>query len=125
MLQVCVFAIKNELFRLNNVYTDRIKIQGRQPQSSGALEQLVAVTLRSDEVVFEVTIDLPKDDGSSSCDKCAWRASKCLSRSTIPSPNTNWIWRPMIRTGWKQHGNMFIAMDALGSELPKCCQERR
>lgn len=24
----CVFAINNELFRLNNVYTDRIKIQG-------------------------------------------------------------------------------------------------
>ena len=60
----CVFAVKNELFRLNNVYTDRIKIQGRQRQSFGALEQWVAVTLQGDEIVFEVTVDPPKDDGS-------------------------------------------------------------
>jgi hypothetical protein len=40
----CVFAVKNDLFRLNNVYTDRIKIQGRQRQSFGALEQSVTVT---------------------------------------------------------------------------------
>ncbi len=60
----CVFAVKNELFRLNNVYTDRIKIQGRQRQSFGALEQWVAVTLQGDGIVFEVTVDPPKDDGS-------------------------------------------------------------
>ena len=60
----CVFAVKNELFRLNNVYTDRINVQGRQRQSFGALEQWVAVTLQGDETVFEVTVDPPKDDGS-------------------------------------------------------------
>ena len=60
----CVFAIKNELFRLNNVYTDRIKIQGRQRQSFGALEQWVTVTLQGDEIVFEKTVEPPLDDGS-------------------------------------------------------------
>jgi hypothetical protein len=60
----CVFAIKNELFRLNNVYTDRIKIQGRQRQSFGVLEQLVTVTLQGDDIVFEKTVEPPMDDGS-------------------------------------------------------------
>jgi hypothetical protein len=60
----CVFAIKNELFRLNNVYTDGIKIQGRQRQSFGALQQSVTVTLQGDDIVFEETVDPPKDDGS-------------------------------------------------------------
>jgi hypothetical protein len=60
----CVFAIKNELFRLNNVYTDRIKIQGRQRQSFGALEQWVTVTLQGDEIIFEKTVEPPLDDGS-------------------------------------------------------------
>jgi hypothetical protein len=59
-----VFAIKNELFRLNNVYTDGIKIQGRQRQSFGALQQSVTVTLQGDDIVFEETVDPPKDDGS-------------------------------------------------------------
>jgi hypothetical protein len=60
----CVFAVKNDLFRLNNVYTDRIKIQGLQRQSFGVLEQWVAVTLQGDQIVFEETVDPPKDDGS-------------------------------------------------------------
>ena len=60
----CVFAVKNELFRLNNVYTDRIKIQERQRQSFGALEQWVTVTLQGDEIVFEKTVEPPPDDGS-------------------------------------------------------------
>jgi len=47
----CVFGINNALFRLNNVYTDRIKIQGRQRQWFGPLEQ-------------SVTVEPPKDDGS-------------------------------------------------------------
>jgi hypothetical protein len=60
----CVFAVKNELFRLNNVYTDRIKIQGRQRQSFGVLEQWVTVALQGDDIVFEETIEPPEDDGS-------------------------------------------------------------
>ena len=60
----CVFSIKNDLFRLNNVYTDHIKIQGRQQQSFGALEQWVAVTLQGDQIIFEETVDPPNDDGS-------------------------------------------------------------
>jgi hypothetical protein len=60
----CVFAIKNELFRLNNVYTDRIEIQGQQRQRLGVLEQWVTVTLHGDDIIFEKTVDPPKDDGS-------------------------------------------------------------
>jgi hypothetical protein len=60
----CVFAVKNELFHLNNVYTDRIKIQGEQRQSFGAQEQWVTVTLQGDQTVFEDTVEPPKDDGS-------------------------------------------------------------
>jgi hypothetical protein len=60
----CVFAIKNELFRLNNVYTDRIKIQGWQKQRLGILEQGVTVELHGDDIVFEETVEPPKDDGS-------------------------------------------------------------
>ena len=60
----CVFAIKNEVFRLNNVYADRIKIQGSQRQWLGVLEQRVTVELLGDEIVFEETVEPPKDDGS-------------------------------------------------------------
>ena len=34
----CVFGIKNDLFRLNNVYTDLIKIEAHQRQRLGVLE---------------------------------------------------------------------------------------
>jgi hypothetical protein len=60
----CVFAIKNKLFRLNNVYTDQIKIQGWQDRRLGKLEQGVTVELHGGEIVFEITVEPPKDDGS-------------------------------------------------------------
>jgi hypothetical protein len=37
----CVFAINNDLFRLDNVHTDRITIQGEQRQRPSGLEQWV------------------------------------------------------------------------------------
>jgi len=58
----CVFAIKNDIFRLNNVHTDRITIQGWQRQQG--LEQWVTVELHGDDVVFEETTEPLKDDGS-------------------------------------------------------------
>jgi len=58
----CVFAINNDLFRLNNVQTDRITILERRRR--GDLEQWVAVGLHGDAAVFEATIEPPKDDGS-------------------------------------------------------------
>jgi hypothetical protein len=60
----CVFAIKDELFRLNNVYIDRIKIQERQDRRFGELQQGVTIELQGNETVFEITSDPPKDDGS-------------------------------------------------------------
>lgn len=60
----CVFAINNDLFRLNNVYTDRIKIQGQQRRWLGAVEQRVTVELRGDDIIFEKTVEPSKDDGS-------------------------------------------------------------
>jgi len=59
----CVFAIKNELFRLNNVYTDRINFRTFQPRA-GDLRTWITLTLQGDEIVFEQTIEPPKDDGS-------------------------------------------------------------
>jgi hypothetical protein len=59
----CVFAIKNELFRLNNVYTDRINFRTLQPRAGDA-RTWITLTLRGDEIVFEQTVEPPKDDGS-------------------------------------------------------------
>ena len=58
----CVFAINNDIFRLNNVHTDRITIQGWQRQQG--LERWVTVELYGDDVVFEETTEPLKDDGS-------------------------------------------------------------
>ena len=60
----CVFAINNEIFRLNNIHVDRIKIQGWNRQRPWGSEQWVTVVLPGDDVVFEETIEPPKDDGS-------------------------------------------------------------
>jgi hypothetical protein len=59
----CVFAIKNDLFRLNNVYTDRINFRTFQPKT-GEPRTWITLTLHGDEIVFEQTIEPPKDDGS-------------------------------------------------------------
>jgi hypothetical protein len=61
----CVFAVNNELFRLNNVYNDRINIRTFQPRR-GDPRVWITLTLRGDgtETVFEQTIAPPKDDGS-------------------------------------------------------------
>jgi hypothetical protein len=59
----CVFAIDNELFRLNNVYTDQINIRTFQPRR-GDPRAWITLTLQGDGTVFEQTIEPPKDDGS-------------------------------------------------------------
>jgi hypothetical protein len=59
----CVFAINNELFRLNNVYNDRINIRTFQPRR-GDPTAWITLTLHGDETVFEQTIEPPKDDAS-------------------------------------------------------------
>jgi len=59
----CVFAIKNELFRLNNVYADRINIRPFQPRR-GDPGVWITLTLQGNGIVFEQTIEPPKDDGS-------------------------------------------------------------
>jgi hypothetical protein len=59
----CVFAIKNELFRLNNVYSDRINLRTFQPRA-GDQRTWITLTLQGDEIVFEQTIEPPKDNGS-------------------------------------------------------------
>jgi hypothetical protein len=60
----CVFAINNEMVRLNSVHVDRITIKGWNRQRPWGLEQWVTVLLAGDDVVFEETIEPPKDDGS-------------------------------------------------------------
>ena len=60
----CVFAVKNDVYRLNNVHVDRIKVQGWQQQKPWGLDQWVTVELHGDDIVFEETTDPMKDDGS-------------------------------------------------------------
>jgi phenylpropionate dioxygenase-like ring-hydroxylating dioxygenase large terminal subunit len=48
----CVFAIKNDVYHLNNVHYDRIRFKGWQRQS---LEKSITVELHGDDVVFEKT----------------------------------------------------------------------
>lgn len=60
----CVFAINKDVYHLNNVQTDRIRIQGWQRQQVWGLEQWVSVELHGDDTVFEETTEPPKDDGS-------------------------------------------------------------
>src|SRR6266567_5557458 len=57
-------ASSNDLFRLNNVHTDRITIQGWHRQGPWGLEQWVTVRLYGDDVIFEKTFEPPKDGGS-------------------------------------------------------------
>jgi hypothetical protein len=59
-----IVSINNEQFRLNNVYSDRIKIQGWQDRRFGKLEQGVTIDLHGGEIVFEITVEPPNDDGS-------------------------------------------------------------
>ena len=60
----CVFAIGKDLYRLNNVHTDRITIQGWQRRQPWGLGKWVTVGLHGDDVVFEETTEPAKDDGS-------------------------------------------------------------
>ena len=60
----CVFAIKNQVFYLNNVYAERVKIRGLQRRWLGVLEQRVTVELHGDDIIFEETVEPPRDDGS-------------------------------------------------------------
>jgi hypothetical protein len=57
----CVFAYKNDVFHLNNVHIDRIKIQGWK---MGELVKWTEVELHGDDVVVDHTTDPMKDDGS-------------------------------------------------------------
>src|SRR5437016_25245 len=60
----CVFGIKKNVYRLNNVHTDRIVIHGWQRKSAVRVEHWVTVALHGDDVVFELTTEPMKDDGS-------------------------------------------------------------
>jgi hypothetical protein len=60
----CVFAIKNEVFHLNNVHVDRIEIKGWERKWPAYMEHWVTVELHGDEIVFEETTEPAKDDGS-------------------------------------------------------------
>jgi hypothetical protein len=78
----CVFAINNDIFRLNNVYADRIAIQGWQRQQG--LEQWVTVELHGDDVVLEETTEPLKDDGSEQYENYVRQCPTHLPRATTP-----------------------------------------
>jgi hypothetical protein len=51
----CVFAIKNNVYHLNNVHYDRIRFKAWQGQSSYGSEKSITVEVHGDDVVFEET----------------------------------------------------------------------
>jgi hypothetical protein len=85
----CVFAIKNDIFYLNNVHTDRITIQ--EWQQKQGLEQWVTVELHGDDVVFEETTEPLKDDGSETIRQLRAASPMHLPRTATPTKNTSCI----------------------------------
>ena len=85
----CVFAINNDIFRLNNVHTDRITIQGWQRQQG--LEQWVTVELYGDDVVFEETTEPLRTTALRQYGNYVRRCPMHLPRTTTPTKNTNCI----------------------------------
>jgi hypothetical protein len=59
----CVFAIKNNIYRLNNVHVDRITIQGWERKLPSVVDKWVTVALHGDDIVYEQTSEPAKDDG--------------------------------------------------------------
>jgi hypothetical protein len=60
----CVFAIGDNIYRLNNVHTDRLKFQGWQQRMGAYLMQWITVELHGDDIVFEQTTKPLFDDVS-------------------------------------------------------------
>jgi hypothetical protein len=58
----CVFAIKNNVYRLNNVHVDRITIQGWEQKLAYRVDKWVMVALHGDDIVYEQTSE--PTDGS-------------------------------------------------------------
>jgi hypothetical protein len=57
----CIFAIKNKLYRLNNVHVDRVTVQAWENKLG---DRWITVKLHGDDVVFEETTEPLKDDGT-------------------------------------------------------------
>jgi hypothetical protein len=60
----CVFSVGKDVFRLNNVHTDRLAIQGWKRATNYGEERWVTVALHGDSTVYEHTEEPLKDDGS-------------------------------------------------------------
>ena len=66
----CTFKLNDEIFRLNNLHTDRLEIKGWQQKTAYGTRQWVTVSLHGDDIVYETT-HKPNmiDDGSESTRK--------------------------------------------------------
>jgi hypothetical protein len=64
----CVFGIGKDVFRLNNVHTDRLLIQGWKQTTVRGERRWVTVELHGDSTVYEHTTEPVQDDGSSYLD---------------------------------------------------------
>jgi hypothetical protein len=60
----CVFKVNDNIFRLNNIHTDRIKIQSWQRNTTSGVEKWTDVSLHGDDTVYETTSKGATDDGS-------------------------------------------------------------
>jgi hypothetical protein len=84
----CVFAYKNDVFHLNNVQTDRVKIQGWQNKLG---DQWINVDLHGDDVVVEHTTE-PMSDELAKMFGQQWQQTRILrhfNRIAKTAKNTN------------------------------------
>ena len=51
----CVFGVGRDVFRLNNIQVERIKIQGWKQTNAYGVREYVTVEIHGDEVVYETT----------------------------------------------------------------------
>jgi hypothetical protein len=71
----CVFAIKNEIYHLNNVHTDRLKVVRLGPE--------ITFTLHGSDVVFEETIEPQRLDSEIAKQVCETDPDICKSQHNI------------------------------------------
>src|ERR1700722_19643909 len=60
----CIFALEGDVFHLNNIHTDKLRIEAQERKGGFVPRRWVSVELHGDDIVFETTSASLLDDGS-------------------------------------------------------------
>jgi hypothetical protein len=60
----CIFAIDGDVFHLNNIHTDKLRIEAQERKGGFVPRRWVSVVLHGDDIVFETTSTSLLDDGT-------------------------------------------------------------